>query len=93
MQKQQFNERIEDNGHTMHHSNFKQYDMWYVFQEIIRSDSIRSDVYKGDLIISVSYKSPEKCLNKYGELHLMVKQAKNLLASVPSGTVDAFAKM
>ena len=65
-----------------------------VFQEIVRSDSLRSDIYKGDVVFSVSYKSPEKCLSKYGELHVLIKQAKNLPTSLPGGgAVDTYARM
>lgn len=58
--------------------------------------------YKGDLIISLKFDlsiitSQKKCkkLNdgdRKGELHLLVKEARNLMATRANGTSDPFCK-
>uniref|UniRef100_A0A672YH44 Synaptotagmin-like 4 n=1 Tax=Sphaeramia orbicularis TaxID=375764 RepID=A0A672YH44_9TELE len=59
--------------------------------------------YKGDLVISLKYITPQKPLSdktkgkkaasdEGGELHVLVKEAKNLMAMKVGGTSDSFVK-
>ncbi|KAM6924271.1 synaptotagmin-like protein 4 [Xenentodon cancila] len=59
--------------------------------------------YKGELVISLKYvtpkeKTPKKIKGKKsspevgGELHVLIKEAKNLMAMKPGGTSDSFVK-
>ncbi|KAM4732619.1 synaptotagmin-like protein 4 isoform 2-T2 [Anableps anableps] len=51
--------------------------------------------YKGELVISLKYVTPKKTTSekvKGGELHVLIKEAKNLMAMKPGGTSDSFVK-
>ncbi|MED6283737.1 hypothetical protein CHARACLAT_012053 [Characodon lateralis] len=59
--------------------------------------------YKGELVISLKYVSPKKTTaekvkgkmvppEEGGELHVLIKEAKNLMAMKPGGTSDSFVK-
>ncbi|KAK5864599.1 hypothetical protein PBY51_015830 [Eleginops maclovinus] len=58
--------------------------------------------YKGELVISLKYVTPEKPTSEKkgkkadiggsGELHVLIKEAKNLMAMKPGGTSDSFIK-
>lgn len=59
--------------------------------------------YKGELVISLKYIPPKKpqaerfkgkkgATETGGELHVLIKEAKNLMASKPGGTTDSFVK-
>ncbi|XP_068571173.1 synaptotagmin-like protein 4 isoform X1 [Cebidichthys violaceus] len=58
--------------------------------------------YKGELVISLKYVTPtkpktektkgKKAVMEGGELHVLIKEAKNLIAMKPGGTSDSFVK-
>ncbi|KAK5608845.1 hypothetical protein CRENBAI_019648 [Crenichthys baileyi] len=59
--------------------------------------------YKGELVISLKYVTPKKTTaekvkgkkappEEGGELHVLIKEAKNLMAMKPGGTSDSFVK-
>ncbi|XP_028271707.1 synaptotagmin-like protein 4 [Parambassis ranga] len=59
--------------------------------------------YKGELVISLKYITPKKSTavkikgnkaasEESGELHVLIKEAKNLIAMKPGGTSDSFVK-
>ncbi|XP_068451453.1 synaptotagmin-like protein 4 isoform X2 [Clinocottus analis] len=58
--------------------------------------------YKGELVISLKYVTPKKPQNEKikgkkavtagGELHVLIKEARNLIAMKPGGTSDSFVK-
>uniref|UniRef100_A0A3Q2PQB6 Synaptotagmin-like 4 n=1 Tax=Fundulus heteroclitus TaxID=8078 RepID=A0A3Q2PQB6_FUNHE len=60
-------------------------------------------LYKGELVISLKYVTPKKTTSKKakgkkapseegGELHVLIKEAKNLVPIKPGGTSDSFVK-
>ncbi|CAM1297646.1 SYTL5 (predicted) [Pycnogonum litorale] len=79
----------------------KQEPKWYALQE--RMEPSESPVtYKGDLIVSLKYVPPDVTSNRKnkrgslvvgkGSLHLLVKEARNLMATRANGTSDPFCK-
>lgn len=58
--------------------------------------------YKGELVISLKYVTPKtptavktkgkKAVSEGGELHVLIKESKNLMAMKPGGTSDSFVK-
>lgn len=73
---------------------------WYPLQE--RLDSLESPLcYKGDIILALKYVPPDVTHQKphkkvssstKGSLHILVKQARNLMATRSNGTSDPFCK-
>lgn len=49
--------------------------------------------YKGDVILSVCYVPPAEPALDFGELRVLMKEAKNLLPMLPDGTVDVYARL
>lgn len=53
--------------------------------------------YKGDLVLSLKFVSPDVTTQKKGRrskgsLHVLVKEARNLMATSANGTSDPFCK-
>ncbi|XP_064489052.1 uncharacterized protein LOC135400948 isoform X2 [Ornithodoros turicata] len=73
---------------------FKQTDSkWYPLQE--RRESLETPLsYKGDLLLSLKYMPPDvtNWASKLGSLHVLVKEARNLMATRSNGTADPFCK-
>lgn len=77
---------------------FKQFEpKWYPLQE--RRESLEMPLsYKGDLLLSLKYMPPDvtnwasKQGPARGSLHILVKEARNLMATRSNGTADPFCK-
>nr|XP_039266699.1 synaptotagmin-like protein 4 isoform X1 [Styela clava] len=67
-------------------------------REAINADFVRDTIYKGDLIVGLKFVSPGsmtpgKHKPPFGELNVLIKQAKNLTPVRSNGTVDAYVKI
>ncbi|XP_076818877.1 synaptotagmin-like protein 4 isoform X2 [Clavelina lepadiformis] len=65
---------------------------WYPLKALSSVNSLHtSSTYKGDILIAVCYEAPKT--QGFGDVHVMVKHAKNLIPVLPNGTVNAYVKV
>lgn len=72
---------------------------WYPLQERseIAEETTATPTHRGDIIVALKYvpgeSSPSKRTKKSkGSLHVIVKEAKGLIAARPNGNIDALCK-